>query len=60
MVASIAIRIVHATGNAMVLVTTFNYGATSFDKSVSKVFVRSVKIFEISNYTIATYPCFRA
>ena len=39
-VASIAIRAVHATGNAFVITATFTYAAGAFDKSVGTVFVR--------------------
>jgi len=37
-VASIAIRAVHATGNAFVITATFTYAAGAFDKSVGTVF----------------------
>lgn len=38
-VVAVAIRIVHATGNAMVITATFTYSAMEFANDVGKVFV---------------------
>ena len=38
-VTAVAIRIVHATGNAMVIVATFSYSAVEFQENVATIFV---------------------
>lgn len=39
-VVSIAIRVIHAAGNAGTITTTFTYTAVEFPDSVAKIFVR--------------------
>jgi hypothetical protein len=39
---AVAIRAVHATGNALVITTTFTYAAIEFQHSVGKIFVSSL------------------
>lgn len=54
-VASIAIRAVHATGNAFVITATFTYAALAFDKSVATVFVSAWNHSYIKSLFLASF-----
>jgi hypothetical protein len=38
-VTSVLIRVIHATGNALVITATFTYAAMEFQQAVGKIFV---------------------
>ena len=51
---SIAIRVVHAAGNAGTITSTFTYTAVEFPNSVAKIFV-SFKFFFFFSFCICHF-----